>query len=49
MGRPPADLVREVPVDAPAPPADIDTWDDYRAVLVAAGEPDPGPQPAPAG
>jgi molybdenum cofactor cytidylyltransferase len=44
-----ADLVREVPVDAPAPPADIDTWDDYRAVLVAAGEPDPGPQPAPAG
>lgn len=44
-----ADLVREVPVDEPAPPADIDTWDDYRAVLAAAGEPDPGPPPAPAG
>jgi molybdenum cofactor cytidylyltransferase len=38
-----ADLVTEVPVAADAPPADIDTWDDYRAVLVAAGEPDPGP------
>jgi CTP:molybdopterin cytidylyltransferase MocA len=33
-----ADLVRDVPVGVPAPPADIDTWDDYRAVLAAAGE-----------
>jgi molybdenum cofactor cytidylyltransferase len=39
-----ADLVREVPLDAPSPPADIDTWEDYRAVLAAAGEPDPGPE-----
>ncbi len=36
-------LVVEVPIDAAAPPADIDTWDDYRAVLAAAGESDPGP------
>lgn len=41
-----ADLVREAPVDATAPPADIDTWEDYRAVLALAGEPDPGPEPA---
>lgn len=38
-----ADLVREAPVDAAAPPADIDTWEDYRAILAAADEPDPGP------
>lgn len=37
-----AHLVREAPVAEPAPPADIDTWDDYRAILIAAGEPDPG-------
>ena len=39
-----ADLVHDLPVAEPAPPADIDTWDDYRAVLAAAGEPDPGPR-----
>ncbi|MCC6629159.1 MAG: nucleotidyltransferase family protein [Chloroflexi bacterium] len=41
------DLVHDVAVDESAPPADIDTWDDYRAVLRAAGEPDPGPDPGP--
>ena len=40
-----ADLVIELPVEASAPPADIDTWEDYRAALRAAGEPDPGPAP----
>lgn len=40
------DLVHDIAVDESAPPADIDTWDDYRAVLHAAGEPDPGPEPA---
>jgi molybdenum cofactor cytidylyltransferase len=42
------ELVREVAVAGDAPPADIDTWEDYRAVLRAAGEPDPGPAPEPA-
>jgi molybdenum cofactor cytidylyltransferase len=42
-----AELIQEVPVAGDAPPADIDTWDDYRAMLRAAGEPDPGPWEAP--
>jgi molybdenum cofactor cytidylyltransferase len=45
------DLAHDVAVDEAAPPADVDTWDDYRALLRAAGEPDPGPEPprAPSG
>lgn len=40
-----ADHVVTVPIDSP-PPADVDSWADYRAVLRAAGQPDPGPPEA---
>jgi molybdenum cofactor cytidylyltransferase len=40
-------LVHEVAFPDRLMPLDIDTWEDYRAVLRAAGEADPGPSEAP--